>query len=144
MADRSETSPLLWLSATGSLCEAACDLADADGAARLLYELSPYADHFLQWTFTGNAGCVRRLLGRAAALAGRRDDACRHFEAALVRHSEAGAPALLARTRRDYGELLLQGSAGDQRRAHRLLDAAVADARRLGMRGVALRADRHG
>ena len=61
----------------------------------------------MQWSFTGNGGSVRRILGRAAALAGRREDACPHFEAALARHAELEAPALLARTRCDYGEFLL-------------------------------------
>ena len=43
-ADRTGTPRLLWLTATGSLCEAACELADADGAERLYHELSPCAD----------------------------------------------------------------------------------------------------
>ena len=134
---------LLWLTATGWLCEAAAELGDAEGGDRLWAELSPYADRLIQWTFTGNAGSVRRVLGRAAAVAGRRDEAREHFEAALARHAELGARALLARTQCDYGEFMLRGTRADRTTAHRLLRAAAAAAHRLGMRGVAARAARH-
>jgi AAA ATPase domain len=129
---------MLWLTATSALCEASAELGDADGAARLYADLEPYADRLVQSSFTGSAGSVHRLLGRAAAAAGRRDDARRHFEAALARHAELKAPALLARTRCDYGELLLQGE--DPQRAHQLLRAAAEAAGALGMTGVAARA----
>ena len=102
-----------------SLSEAAVELGDADGAARLHTELAPYAERLIQWSFTGNAGSVRRLLGRTAAVAGRRDDAREHFEAALACHARLEAPALLARTRCDYGEFLLGGTRADRSRAHR-------------------------
>ena len=133
---------LLWLTATGWLCEAAAELGDVEGSERLHAELIPYADRLIQWTFTGNAGSVRRLLGRAAAVAGRRDDAREHFEAAAARHAELGAHALLARTQCDYGELMLQGTRADRAAGHRLLRTAAVSARRLGMAGVATRAAR--
>lgn len=135
---------MLWLTATTSLCEAAAELGDADGGGRLYAELEPYADRLVQWIFTGSAGSVQRALGRAAAVAGRHDDAREHFEAALTRHAQLEAPALLARTRCDYGELLLRGEQPDHPKANQLLCAAAADARRLGMTGVAARAGRHG
>ena len=75
---------MLWLTATGSLCEAAAELGDADVAERLYAELAPYGDRLVQWSFTGNAGSVRRLLGRAAAVTGRMDAARDHFEAGLA------------------------------------------------------------
>ena len=134
---------MLWLMATSSLCEAAAELGDAELGERLHAELTPYRDRLVQWTFTGNAGSVRRILGRAAAIAGRHEDACQHFEAALARHAELEAPALLARTRCDYGEFLLHTQT-DRPAAHRLLRDAAAAARRLGMTGVAARAARHG
>ena len=115
---RDRRAAMLWLTATASLCEAAAELGDADGAARLYVELAPYADRLVQWSFTGNAGSVQRLLGRAAAVAGRRDDAREHFEAALACHAELEAPALLARTRCDYGEFLSGGTRADRSRAH--------------------------
>ena len=135
---------MLWLTATALAVRGRCELADADGAERLYHELEPLRGPAAsQWTFTGNAGSVQRVLGRAAMVAGRRDDACRHFEAALARHIELRAPALLARTRCDFAELLMQGTHGDRRRAHQLLDEAAAAARRLAMSGVAARAGRH-
>jgi tetratricopeptide (TPR) repeat protein len=142
--DRACGSPrprgLLWLTATAWLCEAAVELGDAEGSERLYSELAPYADRLIQWTFTGNAGSVRRVLGRAAALAGRRDEASEHFERAMERHAALGAEALLARTRTDYGELLLQGTPADRGRAAGLLRAGAVTARRLGMARVAARA----
>jgi tetratricopeptide (TPR) repeat protein len=131
---------LLWLTATAWLCEAAAELGDAEGCERLRTELTPYADRMIQWTFTGSAGSVRRVLGRAAAVSGRREEASEHFEAAIGRHEELGAEALLARTRCDYGELLLQGTRAERDRGRRLLHAGAVTAQRLGMAGVAARA----
>jgi hypothetical protein len=120
-----------------SLAEAAAELGDADGAARLYAELDPYADRFAQWSFTGNAGSVHRVLGRTAAVLGRDDRARVHFEAAVTRHAELGAEPLLARARCDYGEFLLLHR---PRAARRLLREAGDTARRLGMQRVAARA----
>jgi len=131
---------MLWLTAVGSLAEAAAQLGDPDGGAQLYAELEPYADRLVQWSFTGNAGSVHRLLGRTAAVAGRHDDARAHFEAALSRHAALGAAPLLARTRCDYGEFLLRGTRMERGRARRLLRDAGVAARRLGMAGIAARA----
>ena len=136
-----ETMPrtMLWLTAAAALAEAAAELGDVARSARLHAALEPYADHLIQWSFTGNAGSVHRVLGRTAAVAGWHDRAQDHFEAALERHTALGAEALLARTRCDYGELLLHGPPADRPRGRDLLHEAGA-ARRLGMRGVAARA----
>jgi hypothetical protein len=131
---------MLWLTATSALCEAAAELGDADACASLHSELAPYADRLIQWSFSGNAGSVRRVLGRAAAGAGRFAEAREHFEAALARHAELRAPALLARTQCDYGALLVQGTQGDRRRGRQLLSAAAVAARRLDLSGVGARA----
>jgi len=131
---------MFWLTTMGSLAEAAVQLGDADGAARLYAELEPYGDRLIQWSFTGNAGSVHRLLGRAAGIAGRRDRAVAHFERAVGRHAALGAAPLLARTRCDYGELLLRGTRDERARARRLLRQAGIAARRLGMAGIAARA----
>jgi tetratricopeptide (TPR) repeat protein len=133
---------MLWLTTLGSLAEAAAQLDDPDNAERLYAELEPHAARLLQWSFTGNAGSVHRLLGRTAATAGRTDRARRHFEAALRHHAELDAAALLARTRCDYGELLLRGSRSERPTARKYLAQARLAAHRLGMAGVALRADR--
>ena len=134
---------MLWLTVMASLAEAAARLGDADGGAQLYGELEPYADRLVQWSFTGNAGSVQRLLGRTAAVAGWHDRACAHFEAALARHAALGAAPLLARTRCDYGEFLLHGRRADRPRARRLLRDAETAARRLGMAGVGARARAH-
>jgi AAA ATPase domain len=131
---------MLWLTAMASLAEAAARLGDSGGGAQLFSVLEPYADRLVQWTFTGNAGSVHRLLGRAAAVAGRRDPARAHFEAALARHAALGTAPLLTRTQCDYGEFLLRGTRAERARArHHLRDAGAA-ARRLGMAGIAERA----
>ena len=133
---------MLWLTTIGSLAEAAAQLDDPDHAAQLYAELEPYADRLVQWSFTGNAGSVHRLLGRTAATAGWNDRARGHFDAALRRHSELDATPLLARTRCDYGEFLLRGSRADRPTARRYLRQAGLAARSLGMAGVATRAER--
>ena len=134
---------MLWLTTIGSLAEAAARLDDPDIAEQLYAELEPYADRLVQWSFTGNAGSVHRLLGRTAATAGWDDRARGHFEAALRRHSDLDAAPLLARTRCDYGELLLRGSPAERSAARGYLRQACLTARRLGMAGVASRADRY-
>jgi hypothetical protein len=131
---------MLWLAAMASLAEAAARLGDRDGGAQIYTELEPYAGRLVQWSFTGNAGSVHRLLGRTAAVAGWDVRARAHFEAALERHATLGAAPLLARTSCDYGEFLLAQGDGDEReRARSLLRAAGVTARRLGMAGIAAR-----
>jgi hypothetical protein len=134
---------MLWLTAASALGEAAAELGDAEGSATLYAGLEPYADLLIQWSFTGSAGSVHRVLGRTAATAGWYDQAHAHFEAALERHAALGAESLLARTRCDFGEFLLRGPRTDRRRAHVLLRDADATARRLGMLGIAGRTARH-
>ena len=131
---------MFWLTAMGSLAEAAAQLRDPDGGAQLYAELEPYADRLVQWSFTGNAGSVHRLLGRTAAVAGWHDRASAHFEAAVARHAALGAAPLLARTRCDHGEFLLHGTRAERPHARRLLRQASVTARRLGMVGIAARA----
>ena len=135
---------MYWLAATASLAEAAAELGDARGGAALYAELEPYADRLVQWSFSGSAGSVQRLLARTAAVAGRPDAARAHFEAALAQHAALDAAPLLARTRCDYGEWLLAASPADAARARSLLRDAEAAARRLGMAGVAARSREQG
>jgi len=133
---------MFWLASLASLAEAAAVLADAQGAAHLHAALAPHADLLAQWSFTGNAGSVHRLLGRTAAAAEQRDRAREHFEHALRRHAALGSGPLLARTRCDYGELLLTGPRADRTRARQLVHEAHDAARDFGMNGVAARAER--
>jgi hypothetical protein len=131
------------LTAMSALGEAAAELGDAERSAQLFAALEPYADRLIQWSFTGSAGSVHRVLGRTAAAAGWYDRARTHFEAALDRHEALDAEPLLARTRCDYGEFLLQGPRPDRRRARGLLRDASATAHCLGMLGIAARTEQH-
>ena len=131
---------MFWLACLASLAEAAAVVGDAEGGARLYTALEPYADRLAQWSFTGNAGSVHRLLGRTAAVAQQRERACAHFEEALRRHAALGCGPLLARTRCDYGELLLTGTRADRARARRLFSEAHSSAGDFGMAGIAARA----
>jgi hypothetical protein len=131
---------MFWLASLASLAEAAAVVGDAEGGALLYTALEPYADRLAQWSFTGNAGCVHRLLGRTAAVAQQRERAREHFEEALQRHAALGCGALLARTRCDYGELLLTGTRADRAHARRLLSEAYSSAGDFGMAGIASRA----
>jgi hypothetical protein len=131
---------MFWLASLASLAEAAAVVGDAEGGAQLYTALEPYADRLAQWSFTGNAGSVHRLLGRTAAVAQQRERARAHFEEALRRHAALGCGPLVARTRCDYGELLLTGTRAERARARRLFGEAYASARELGMAGIASRA----
>ena len=117
---------MFWLASLASLAEAAAVVGDAEGGAQLYAALEPYADRLAQWSFTGNAGSVHRLLGRTAAVAEQRERAREHFEDALRRHAALGCGPLLARTRCDYGELLLTGTRAERARARRLFSEAYA------------------
>jgi AAA ATPase domain len=130
-----------WLASLASLAEAAALLGDGEAGAKLYAALEPHADRFAQWSFTGNAGPVRRLLGRTAAVAEQRERAREHFEAALRRHAELGCGPLLARTRCDYAELLTTGTPAERARARELFGEAYAAAREFGMEGIASRAE---
>ena len=131
---------MFWLACLASLAETAASVGDAEGGAQLHAALEPYADRLAQWSFTGNAGSVHRLLGRTAAVAQQRERAHAHFEEALRRHAALGCGPLVARTRCDYGELLLTGTRAERARARRLFSAAHAGASELGMAGIASRA----
>ena len=71
--------------------------------------------------------------------AGRQEEARAHFEAALEQHVALEAPALVARTRCDLGELLV--GLGERERGLELLAAGGAAAAELGMTALAARAD---
>ena len=131
---------MFWLACLASLAEAAAVVGDAEGGALLYTALEPYADRLAQWSFTGNAGSVHRLLGRTAAAAQQREHAREHFEQALQRHTALGCEPLLARTRCDYGELLQTGTHADRAHARQLLSQAYATAGNLGMAGITARA----
>jgi hypothetical protein len=86
-------------------------------------------------------GSVARYLGRLAATLGRLDEADAHFAVAAAAHTRIGAPAWLVHTQLDWADLLLtrQGP-GDVQMAVKLLDQALATARKLDLSTVQQRA----
>lgn len=73
-----------------------------------------------------------------AATLGQAGDAEAHYQAALELEARVGSPPFLARTRYWYARTLLAAGGGEEREAAReLLEAALADADRLGMARLA-------
>jgi len=107
--------------------------------AKLVYaELLPHSGSSVM---IGHAvacyGAADRYLGMLAAVAGDRDRAALHFEAALARDREAGASTWVAHTACEYGRLLRDGGRPDDAtRAAELLAEAADLARRIGMRSL--------
>jgi ATP/maltotriose-dependent transcriptional regulator MalT len=128
-----------WLNHAALLADICAMLGDADRAARLYPLLAPYAGRLVLSITAGVCrGAVDRYLGRLAAMLGRRDEAARHFEAALAVNAAAGARPWLAHTQHDYARVLLAGGRpGDRARARTLLAEAVAVAEACGMTRLA-------
>jgi DNA-binding CsgD family transcriptional regulator len=127
------------------LAEVCASLGDRARGAVLYQRLTPYAGRCaVNWPVEC-IGAVARPLGLLATTLGRWAAAVRHFEDALALHARMGSRPWLAHTRCDYAALLLDpasdGPSG-RSQALALLDEALADARELGMAGLAGRADR--
>jgi hypothetical protein len=104
--------------------------------AELLYNrLSSHATRFaVDHDAAGCHGSVSRHLGLLAHALGRWDEADAHFAVALQDNQAAGAPLLVAHTRRDWSALLrVRGGDGDWDRAIDLLAGAEAIYRHLGV-----------
>lgn len=126
-----------------ALAETCVFLGDAERAARLYARLLPYASHVI---VAGPAvacmGPVGRLLGMLAATMRRFVEAESHLAAALVQALRMGSQPLVARIQHDWAVLLLaRDEQGDRGRARAMAAEALATARRLGMMGLATRAD---
>jgi tetratricopeptide (TPR) repeat protein len=136
-----------WLSHICLAAEACCDLADRSRASELYALLAPYG-HLLMAHQTARlyGGSASHGLGRLAALLGRREEAIRHFEAALVANAGIGARPAEARTAYELARLLLNRTPGsdsavavtarEAQRAGSLLAEAGSSAQRLGMAGL--------
>jgi len=125
-----------WFVCMTLLAEACHFLRDAPRAVVLYRLLAPYAERCVVFGSTGVAcsGSVSRYLGLLAATVGDWAAAARHFEDALAVHRRMGAHPWVAHTQRDYAEMLLARSEGDDRaRARSLLDDALSAAHVLGM-----------
>jgi tetratricopeptide (TPR) repeat protein len=128
------------LTALAALSEACAALGDGARADALHAELAPHADRLVQSSFSGSWGSAHRFLGLLRAAAGRHDEAAAHYAAALERHEALDAAPLAVRTRLDQAALVL--TTGDRAAAEPLLDAVAAAAGKLGMAGLAARAER--
>ena len=124
----------LWPTSMAFMAEVCVYLKDTARAATLYQVLSPYAGRNIA---TGNNapcfGAADRLLGLLAATLGEWDTAQRHFEAALAMNLRTGGRPWLAQTQLGYAALLLRKRETGGERAAKLLDAALATARELGM-----------
>ncbi|MGH2757536.1 MAG: hypothetical protein ACRDI3_07090, partial [Actinomycetota bacterium] len=129
-----------WLPQLSLLCEVASYLEDAERATTLYEILLPYSDLNAYATSDISIGSVARGLGILATTMRRFDDAARHFDRALEMNFRLRASPWIARTQRDYGQMLRARDAhGDREIAAKHFGDALAITRRLGM--VALEAE---
>jgi tetratricopeptide (TPR) repeat protein len=125
-----------WFFCLGALAEAIAILDEGRLAAPVYDALLSYADKCVVLGDGFALLCATsKSLGILARTMRRYEEAAAHLESALVTHQKFGAPALIARTRYEYGRVLLeQGGAPDA--ARDLLDTARSSASALGMDGV--------
>jgi tetratricopeptide (TPR) repeat protein len=111
---------------------------DSPDHAEVLHQ--PLAGH--GGAFAGWHGSTYRHLGLVCHVLGRWDEAEASFQAALAANEAAGAPVLVAHTRRHYSALLrARGDDGDWERAIDLLAQAASIYRRLDIRRLAEEAE---
>jgi tetratricopeptide (TPR) repeat protein len=123
-----------WLFCLSILAEVVARLGDNDRAAILYDLLAPYAR--LNAVASGEIaiGSVARYLGIAATTLAHWAEAEQHFEDGLEMNSRMGALPWVARTQRDYAEMLRARNApGDTKKAESLLAEATRTHRELGM-----------
>jgi tetratricopeptide (TPR) repeat protein len=123
---------------TMAYCAAVCsNLGDTTAAALLRERLAPFAEQF---PLPGGGilnGVFAHHLGRLASTLGDRDEADTRFAAAEAIHERVGTPCWLARTRLEWGRMLLaRHRPGDADRARELLGQALVTARELGLAKV--------
>ena len=117
------------------LAEVCAWLGDTVRAATLFDLLLPYAGRNLVFgAHTASFGAAARLLGMLATTLQRWDVAQQQFEFAMQFDQCSGGRPWLAHSRHAYAAMLLRrGGSADRERALPLLEAALAEARQLGM-----------
>jgi DNA-binding CsgD family transcriptional regulator len=117
------------------LAEVCVWLGDTVRAATLFDLLLPYAGRNLVFgAHTASFGAAARLLGMLATTLQRWDVAQQQFEYALQFDQCSGGRPWLAQSRLAYAAMLLRrGGSADRERALPLLEAALGEARQLGM-----------
>jgi DNA-binding CsgD family transcriptional regulator len=129
-----------WLPTIAAATSLAVAFHDRILAAALYRQLLPF-DGLMIAAAIGAYGPVAYFLGLAELSAGRHDDAITRFEAAAELSARGDLAPSLTRARIALAEVHLERAAtGDRERAAALLALAVADARRLGMRALLVRA----
>jgi DNA-binding CsgD family transcriptional regulator/tetratricopeptide (TPR) repeat protein len=124
----------LWLAGLTYLADACGLVRDEPLAAELYTELAPYAGGIV--TVGHGVACygsADRFLGIVAEVAGDRELARNHLEAALVVERRMGAWTWVAHTECHLGRLLVSGPPDDRARGRSLLDDAAGLAERIGM-----------
>jgi hypothetical protein len=134
----------IWLGAIATLADTAAEIGDPTHAATLYTLLEPYADRnvAIGWA-SACVGSASRHLAVLAALMGDRRRAAAHFEAALAMNADMGAHPLVARTKVELAQLLLQDRA-EEERGRTLLAEGLEQARELGMPQVVALAETAG
>jgi len=129
-----------WLFSLGFLAEVAAFLGEVDGAAKIYELLLPYAARNASTADYIATGSVSRPLGILASTLERWQEAEHHFKDAVEMNERMGARPWLAQTQEDYGRMLLERNGrGDRMCAQRLIVAALATYRELGMDSSAAR-----
>ncbi len=133
----------LWLSSLANLSEVVAFLDDADRAAELYEQLSPYATRNVVLFGVLCLGSVSRHLGLLATTLSRYQDADRHFTDALEAHAKLGSHLWTAHTQYNQACLWLrQDEPGDRQRGMILLDEVLNSSQRYGFAALATRARR--
>jgi DNA-binding SARP family transcriptional activator/tetratricopeptide (TPR) repeat protein len=126
---------LFWLTTVLVLGEAAASIG-SDAQREALHDLlAPYAHRCVPASLAASWGSAARVVGRLASALGRHDEAEERFGQALRANEELGAVAAVVRTRIDHAHAL--AARGEDARAAGLLDVARAQARELGLAGLA-------
>ncbi len=128
----------LWLMCMTYLADVAAFVGDAARAAILYRLLAPYdGRNIVVGPNLACYGAASRYLGVLAATMQRWDEATAHFEAAIAMNLRQGARPFLAHARYQYAAMLIaRGKSDDRPRAMALRDAALAEARALGMNAL--------
>lgn len=126
---------IAFLPGVALVTEAVYVLADRDAAPQVYEAALPFARLNVSAGAAGLYGSVARYLGMLATTLERWEDGARHFEEGMDLEQRMGAPPFLARTRIAYAEMLVKrGRDTDLHHARKLLDAALATSRDLGMK----------
>ena len=115
----------------------AARLGDRRSASLLLTRLEPVRDHIVTEAL-GVYGVASRCVGSLAGVLGRYAEADAHFGHALATHERIGAASLVARTRVDWGSMLIDAGRPEDARAQ--LVAGIEAAARLRLSGLERRA----